>query len=344
MRLFVRMACGNTVRALVGLADAIVRLAESNPAVVMPGYTHLQRAQPVLFAHHMLAYIEMIWRDIDRFAACSERADSLPLGSGALAGVPYPIDRESVAKELGFTEVSRNSIDAVSDRDFVVDFHAAAATAMMHLSRLAEEIVLWSSEEFGFIRLPDSFATGSSIMPQKRNPDMAELARARVGRTYGNLMAILTSLKALPLSYNRDLQEDKQTLFDTLSVLNATLGVFTEMVPKIEVNRQRMETAAAGGGYSLATDVADYLVRKGVPFRDAHQAVAELVRYAEGQKKALSDLMLDEYRKFSPEFSEDILKLDVQSSLNARDVVGGTAPKRVRAALVEARKRVDALR
>ena len=344
MRMFVRIVCGQTVEGLVRLADAIVRLAESNPAVVMPGYTHLQRAQPVLFAHHMLAYVEMVWRDIDRFAACAERADSLPLGSGALAGVPYPIDRESVARELGFSEVSRNSLDAVSDRDFVVDFHAAAATAMMHLSRLAEEIVLWSSEEFGFIRLPDSFATGSSIMPQKRNPDMAELARARTGRTYGNLVAILTSLKALPLSYNRDLQEDKQTLFDSASVLTATLGVFAEMLPKIEVNRKRTEAAAGGTGYSLATDVADYLVGKGVPFRDAHQAVADLVRYAEAAGRPLSGLTLEEYRKFSPEFGDDILMLDVQASLNARDVVGGTAPKRVKAALIEARKRVDALK
>jgi argininosuccinate lyase len=339
--MFVMAVCVSVVEGVRSLQRSLLELAERNADVVAPGYTHMQRAQPVLFAHHLLAYFEMLDRDASRFLVAYERADEMPLGSGALAGVPYPIDREFVAQELGFSRVSANSIDAVSDRDFAIDFHAAAATTMMHLSRLSEEIVLWSSEEFGFVRLPDGFATGSSIMPQKRNPDMAELARARTGRVYGNLVAILTMLKGLPLAYNRDLQEDKQPLFETADVLLSTLDVLAAMVPELQVNAERAAKAAEGGGYLLATDVADYLVRKGVPFRDAHQAVAELVRFAEGQGKALNALTLEEYRRFSPEFQEDILALDVQSSIAARDVLGGTAPKRVKAALADARKRLE---
>jgi len=332
------VSAGEGIRAM---QRAVVALAERNLDTVAPGYTHLQRAQPVLFAHHLLAYFEMLDRDASRFLITYERADELPLGSGALAGVPYPIDREFVAQELGFSRISANSIDAVSDRDFVVDFHASAATTMMHLSRLSEEIVLWSSEEFGFVRLPDGFATGSSIMPQKRNPDIAELARARTGRVYGNLVAILTMLKGLPLAYNRDLQEDKQPLFETADVVLSTLDVLAAMLPELQVNAERAAKAAEGGGYLLATDVADYLVRMGVPFRDAHQAVAELVRFAESQGKPLNALKLEEYRHFSPEFQEDILALDVQSSIAARDVPGGTAPNRVRAALAEAKQRLE---
>ena len=341
VRLFVMEACHAAVSGLREVQGAVLSLALANEDVVMPGYTHLQRAQPVLFAHHLLAYFEMLDRDAARFAATRRHADELPLGSGALAGVPYPVDRESVARELGFSRVSRNSIDAVADRDFVVDFQAAAATAMMHLSRLSEEIIVWSSEEFGLIRLPEDFTTGSSIMPQKRNPDMAELARGRTGRVYGNLTAILTTLKALPLAYNRDLQEDKIPLFETTDIITETLDVFSAMLPGLRINRERAEAAAAGGGYLLATDVADYLVRRGVPFRDAHGAVADLVRHAEEQGKPLDGLTLEEYRRFSPEFQEDILALDVQASLAARDVPGGTAPGRVKAALADAHKRLE---
>jgi argininosuccinate lyase len=294
----------------------------------------------VLFAHQLLAYFEMLDRDAARFSVARGHADELPLGSGALAGVPYPIDREAVARELGFSRVSRNSIDAVSDRDFAVDFHAAAATTMMHVSRLSEEIIVWSSDEFGFLRLPDDFATGSSIMPQKRNPDIAELARGRTGRVYGNLMALLTMLKGLPLAYNRDLQEDKQPLFDTVDVLLPTLEVMAAMLPRLSLDAERAASAAAGG-YLLATDVADYLVGKGVPFRDAHQAVAELVRYATEQDKPLAELTLDEYRRFSPQFQEDVLSLDARASIDARDVPGGTASGRVEQALDEAKKRLD---
>ncbi|MCH7484740.1 MAG: argininosuccinate lyase [Chloroflexi bacterium] len=340
VRLFVMDSCERAVDGVRDVQRALVVLAEANADAVMPGYTHLQRAQPVLFAHHLLAYFEMLDRDATRFVAARASADELPLGSGALAGVPYPVDRESVARELGFSRVSRNSIDAVSDRDFAVDFHAASATTMMHLSRLSEEIIIWSSDEFGFLRLPDEFATGSSIMPQKRNPDIAELARGRTGRVYGNLMALLTMLKGLPLAYNRDLQEDKQPLFDTVDVLLPTLEVMAAMLPRLSLNAERAANAAAGG-YLLATDVADYLVRKGVPFRDAHQAVADLVRFAVDQDKALAELTLDEYRRFSPQFQEDVLSLDARASIDARDVPGGTASGRVAEALDEAKKRLE---
>jgi argininosuccinate lyase len=343
MRLFVLDACDGAVSGIRGLQASLLDLAGTNQGTVMPGYTHLQRAQPVLFAHHLLAYFEMLERDAGRFIDCRSRADELPLGSGALAGTPYPLDRESIASELGFSRISRNSIDAVADRDFVVEFQAAAATALMHVSRLAEEIVLWSSDEFGFVRLPDEFATGSSIMPQKRNPDVAELARGRTGRVYGNLMAILTTLKGLPLAYNRDLQEDKQPLFDTVDTFLGTLDVLSAMLPALTIDAARMEQAATDS-YALATDLADYLTRKGVPFREAHQSVAELVRYAEGERKPLSGLSLEEYRRFSPLFDQDVLALDVSASIAARDVPGGTAPGRVAEALELARERLKEAR
>lgn len=341
VRMFVKEMCALATLGLRAVQEQLVAQAEANVDAVMPGYTHLQRAQPVLLSHHLLAYFEMLERDAVRFGGCYGFADEMPLGSGALAGVPYPIDRESVAKELDFGAPCRNSIDAVSDRDFVIDFHHAAAVTMMHISRLAEEIVLWSSDEFGFLRLPATFATGSSIMPQKRNPDIAELARGRTGRVYGNLMAALTMLKGLPLAYNRDLQEDKEALFDTVDTLLSTLGVFAAMLSELEFHKERMESATVGG-YALATDLADYLVRKGVPFRDAHQAVAALVEYGQGEKKALGALSLEEYRRFSPLFEEDVLGIDVARSIASRDVPGGTAPNRVRQALKDARARLEA--
>jgi argininosuccinate lyase len=339
MRLFVMESCDAALAGIRAAQSALLHLAEANRDVVMPGYTHLQRAQPLLFAHHLLAYFEMLDRDGGRFADCRVRTDVLPLGAGALAGVPYDIDREFVARELGFSRLTDNSVDAVSDRDFVVEFQAAAAISMMHLSRLAEEIVLWSSDEFGFVGLPEEFATGSSIMPQKRNPDVAELARGKTGRVYGNLMAILTTLKALPLAYNRDLQEDKQPLFDTVDTLVSTLEVMAAMLPALRVDPLLPE-AAAGGSYILATDVADYLVRKGVAFRDAHRAVAELVRHAQMEGKSLPELTLEEYRRFSPSFDEDVLSLDLRSALAARDAPGGTSPRRVGDALKRARERL----
>ena len=338
-RLFVMEMCDQGVAGIRAMQRSLLGVAEAEQDTVFPGYTHLQPAQPVTLAHHLLAYFEMLDRDTQRFAQCRDRADEMPLGSGALAGLPYPIDRESVARELGFSRVSRNSIDAVSDRDFVVDFHAAAAATMMHLSRLSEELILWSSQEFGLIRLPEEFATGSSIMPQKRNPDIAELTRGRVGRVYGNLMAILTTLKGLPLAYNRDLQEDKQPLFDTVDTLMPALEVLSAMLPVLVFDRERASEAASRG-YTLATDLADYLVRRGIAFRDAHGAVAELVRHAHDAGKQLTELSLDEYRSFSPAFNEDVFGIDVRSSIAARDVPGGTAPVRVAEALAEARERL----
>jgi argininosuccinate lyase len=339
LRLYTKDAIEHLLGSIYDLQAALLDMAERNSSVVMPGYTHLQRAQPVLLAHHLLAYFEMLERDFSRFAACYVRTDVLPLGSGALAGVPYPIDRVSVARELEFAATSRNSIDAVSDRDFVAEFLACAAICAMHISRLAEEIVLWSTAEFGFIEIDDAFATGSSIMPQKKNPDVAELARGRTGRIYGNLVGFLTVLKALPLSYNRDLQEDKAPLFETYESLLLTLLVMAEMLPSIRVNEERMR-AAAIAGYTLATDLADYLVRKGVPFREAHQAVGKLVRYASDRGKELSELTLKDYQRHSPLFEQDVLGLDVEASLRARDVPGGTAPQRVAEELKRARQRL----
>ena len=337
MRLFVKEAIAHTVEKLVELQEAIVDVAEANKDVIMPGYTHLQRAQPVLLAHHLLAYFEMLQRDVDRFGDCWIRADVLPLGSGALAGVPYEIDREFLAKELEFGEISENSMDAVSDRDFVIEYQAAASIAMMHLSRLAEELVLWSSEEFGFVEIDDAYATGSSIMPQKKNPDVAELARGKTGRVYGNLMGMLTVMKSLPLAYNRDLQEDKEGFFDTAGTLLSTLEVFTGMVSSIKVNGERARVAVEGG-YILATDLADYLVGKGVPFREAHGIVGRLVQYAIDGGKALKDLSIDEYKKFSTLFEEDVRSITVETSVAARDVAGGTAPGQVGRQLARARK------
>jgi argininosuccinate lyase len=339
-RMYAREACVVTMEQLTLLQNALLELAEANKAVIVPGYTHLQRAQPVLFAHHLMAYVSMFHRDFERFMLAYESADVLPLGSGALAGAAHDIDRAYVAEQLGFARISDNSIDAVSDRDFAVEYMSAAALAMVHVSRLAEELVLWSSAEFGFIRLPDAFATGSSIMPQKKNPDVAELARGRAAPVIGGLMAMLTLLKGLPLAYNRDLQEDKPLLFDAERILLTTLEVLSAMLPRIEVDAKRGRKAAVEN-YSLATDLADYLVRKGLPFRDAHEAVGKLVRYAEGKGAELNRLTIEEYRRFSPLFAADALKIDVMSSLRSRDVPGGTAPRRVAAALRAHRRRID---
>ncbi|MBA7593559.1 Argininosuccinate lyase [subsurface metagenome] len=337
MRLFAKEAISETVEKLVGLQKALIDLAAANKDVVIPGYTHLQRAQPVLFAHHILAYFEMLQRDVERFRDCLKRADVMPLGSGALAGVPYAIDREFLAQELGFGRVSENSMDAVSDRDFIIEYQAAASLAMMHISRLAEEIVLWSSAEFGFVRLAAAYTTGSSIMPQKKNPDVAELARGKTGRVYGNLLAILTTMKALPLTYNRDMQEDKEGFFDTVDTLISTLEVLTGMIATMQISGDRTKEAAEGG-YILATDLADYLVRKEVPFRQAHEIVGKLVQYAMEKGKGFKELSLDEYQRFSPLFAQDVYSVTVESSLEARTARGGTAPRQVEQALKRARK------
>jgi argininosuccinate lyase len=340
-RMFVRDAIANAQTALREVQDALLTQAERHMGAVMPGYTHLQRAQPVLFSHHLLAYFEMFDRDLDRFADALRRTNVLPLGSGALAGVPYDIDRDYVAEELGFRSVSRNSMDAVADRDYILEFLATAATTMMHGSRLAEEIILWASQEFGFIRLGREWVTGSSIMPQKRNPDFAEIARGKTGRVYGSLFALLTTMKGLPLTYNRDLQEDKEGLFDTADTLVATLEAFAGMLYGSEIDEDRMQSAAQDSSL-LATDMADYLVAKGVPFREAHAAVSALVDIASARKATLADLTISEFKEQSHAFEPDVYDVTPLTSAKARDVPGGTAPNRVASAINQARVRLTA--
>ena len=341
LRLYTKETIVAIAKGLRGVQGTLVDLAGRYQSVVMPGYTHLQRAQPVLFAHHMLAYFEMFQRDIGRFQDCHHRTDVMPLGSGALAGVAYQTDREFLAAELGFSRISANSMDAVSDRDFVVEFLAAASLCMMHFSRMSEELVLWSSSEFGFIRLADEFTTGSSIMPQKRNPDFAELARGKTGRVYGDLIGLLTTLKGLPLTYNRDLQEDKEGFFDAADTLTTTLDVFQAMLPGMKLNEERV-SSLAGKSQMLATDLADYLVGKGMPFREAHGIMRALSQYCDQENISLRQLSLNEYRKLSDLFQEDVYDITAESSAAARDNPGGTAPGRVAAALIEAKKILEA--
>ncbi|MEE2884185.1 MAG: argininosuccinate lyase [Chloroflexota bacterium] len=343
IRMYTKEMVDQTVDSINELRSALVTKAEENPRVVMPGYTHVQRAQPVLFAHHMLAYFEMFGRDVRRFKQVKHNADVMPLGSGAIAGVPYHIDRDWVAHHLGFESVSSNSMDAVSDRDFLIDYQAASAVCMMHLSRLGEELILWSSDEFKFARLDDEHTTGSSMMPQKRNPDFAEIARGKTGRVYGNLMSILTILKGLPLAYNRDMQEDKEGFFDTVDTLLLTTKVFTGMISKMLIYPERMRDAARGS-YLLATDVADYLVDKGIPFREAHSIVADLSSYALEEGKHFDELSLDAYRRFSDVFGMDVFEITVDTSVADRDVIGGTAFGRVSIAIGAAKEELDSER
>ena len=340
LRMFARDAILSHLDGLIGLQRALLALAGIYPDSIMPGYTHLQRAQPVLFAHHLLAYVEMFSRDIERLLDAYKRTDVSPLGSGALAGVPYPIDRQLTADLLGFAQLSANSIDAVADRDFVVEHLAAMSLAAAHLSRLAEELVLWSTAEFGFIDLPEAFATGSSIMPQKRNPDVAELVRGKTGRVYGHLTSVLTVLKGLPLAYDKDLQEDKEAYFDSVDTTRACLSVMAEMVVATRPRAKRME-AAASESFSLATDYADYLVKKGLPFRDAHAIVGGLVRTCEERGCDLGDLSPEDLRAASPLFDADAVGLRAEAAVAARDVPGGTAPGRVAAAIEAARARSE---
>ena len=340
VRLWLRDAIDALNAQLVALQTSLLDQAERHADTVMPGFTHLQVAQPVTFGHHLMAYFEMFARDRERLADCRKRVNRLPLGAAALAGTSYPIDRDMVAKDLGFDGVCANSLDAVSDRDFAIEFCACAALVMTHISRLSEELVLWMSPRYGFIRLPDRFCTGSSIMPQKKNPDVPELARGKTGRVTGHLMALLMLMKAQPLAYNKDNQEDKEPLFDSVDTLTDTLAIFTEMVAGIEVDANAMR-AAALEGHATATDLADYLVKKGLPFRDAHEAVARAVRAADAHDCDLAGLGLAQLRRFSPLVGADVFKvLTLEGSLASRDHVGGTAPRRVRAAIRQARKRL----
>jgi argininosuccinate lyase len=343
MRLYVRSAIDDAATRITALRRALLDLAEAHAATVMPGFTHLQVAQPVTFGHHLMAYDAMLSRDAERFGDCRTRVNRLPLGSAALAGTGFPIERDRVARELGFDGLCENSLDAVSDRDFAIEFAAAAALTMMHLSRFAEELVLWSSPGFGFVRLADRFCTGSSIMPQKKNPDVPELVRGKSGRVFGDLVALLTIMKGQPLAYNKDNQEDKEPVFDIVDTLLPTLIIITDLVAGgIEVNAGRMR-AAAGLGYATATDLADYLVRKGVPFRDAHEAVAQAVRHAEAGQVDLAQLPLDALRRFSPLIDDDVYSvLTLDGSVASRNRAGGTAPEQVRNAIRSARAALGA--
>jgi argininosuccinate lyase len=337
-RLFVRAQNRVVIERLTALQDVMVGLARKNQGVILPGYTHLQRAQPVLLAHHLLAYFEMFERDVSRFADALARLDQCPLGAGALAGSPIAINREVVAKALGFTAPTHNSLDSVSDRDFVLDFLASAAILMMHLSRLCEELVLWSSQEFGFARLPEGFCTGSSMMPQKVNPDAPELIRGKSGRVFGHLVALLTVMKGLPLAYNKDMQEDKEALFDAADTTRDCLDVLIQMLPGIQFDAGRMRQALQEG-FLLATDLADYLVGKGLPFREAHAVVGGLVRRAIEQGCGLENLDLKTLKKFSNCFQADVSGvLSVTASVDARRSFGGTAGARVKAEIKRAER------
>ncbi len=340
IRLYLRDAIDDIQVLLKQFRGALVDLAEKEAATPMPGFTHLQVAQPVTFGHHMLAYFEMFGRDGERFADCRKRVNRLPLGAAALAGTTYPIDRESVAAELGFEAVCENSLDAVSDRDFAIEFTAACSLLMMHVSRLSEELVMWMSPRVGFIRIADRFCTGSSIMPQKKNPDVPELARGKTGRVYGQLMSLLTLMKSQPLAYNKDNQEDKEPLFDAVDTVTDTLRIFADLAGGVTVHTDNMQ-AALTQGFATATDLADYLVNKGLPFRDAHEAVGHAVKAAEARGVDLPQLTLDELRAFCPQVENDVFAvLTVAGSLASRNHLGGTAPDQVRAAIGRARSRL----
>ena len=325
VRLYLRHQLGLFAERIADCQRVLVAKAKANRTVAMPGYTHLQRAQPVLFAHHLLAYVDMFERDKGRIQDAQKRLNVMPLGSGALAGTNYPVDRRYTAGLLGFPRVTTNSLDAVSDRDFMIEIAAALSITMMHLSRMSEELILWSSQEFRFVDLPDGFCTGSSMMPQKKNPDVPELVRGKTGRVYGQLMNLLTTMKALPLSYNRDLQEDKPAVFDALDTVTASLEVLTELVRRLKVNREALKQAVQGGGL-LATELADYLVNKGIPFREAHAITGRVVRTALERGLELSSLSLQELRQFSEHFDNGVFaRLTVDAAIDRKAQIGGTA-------------------
>lgn len=341
VRMYLKAETLNIISLLTELRKAIVDFAKTRTHVVLPGYTHLQRAQPVLLSHHLMAYYEMFSRDTDRFRDGLERVNVMPLGSAALAGTTYPIDRHYTAELLDFPKVSANSIDSVSDRDFIMEFLSSASICMVHFSRISEELILWSSSEFGFIEFSDAFSTGSSIMPQKKNPDVAELVRGKTGGVFGSLIAILTMMKSLPLAYNRDMQEDKKILFDAADTLKACIGIYISMLPTIKINKDIMEQATTTG-FLNATDMADYLAAKGMPFREAHNCVGKAVSYALGKKKELHELSLEELKSFSSLISADIFNtLTTEQIISRRKSFGGTAGENVIAAIEKAEKDLE---
>ncbi|MEG3641357.1 argininosuccinate lyase [Magnetococcus sp. PR-3] len=336
-RLYLRDELDAILEAIHTLQSGLVNLADKHADVIMPGFTHMQSAQPVTFGHHLMAYYEMLSRDYGRFRDMRPRLNRMPLGSAALAGTTFPLDRESVAKELAFDGLCENSLDAVSDRDFAIEMMAACSTLMMHLSRFSEELILWSAPAYGFIRLPDAFCTGSSIMPQKKNPDVPELVRGKVGRVYGALTGVLTLMKGLPLAYNRDMQEDKEAVFDAVDTVRACLRVFGDMVPGMEPQVEKMRTTA-GAGFATATDLADYLVRKQIPFREAHEIVGTIVRVAEDKGVDLDGLTLADLQSVDGRIESDVTGvLSVEASVNARQAIGGTAVETVRQAIAKAK-------
>ncbi|CAB1082048.1 Argininosuccinate lyase (EC [Olavius algarvensis Delta 1 endosymbiont] len=342
VRLYMRSATADIIGLLLRLQQVLVDLAGGHIDVILPGYTHLQRAQPILLSHHLMAYYEMFARDTARLEDCLQRINVMPLGSAALAGTTYPIDRSYTAQLLGFEQISANSVDAVSDRDFIMEFMSAAGICMIHFSRLSEELILWSSSEFNFIELPDAFATGSSIMPQKKNPDIPELVRGKTGGVIGNLMAVLTMMKSLPLSYNRDMQEDKAPLFDTVDTLTACIGIYCDMLPEIKFKKSVMGQAASKG-FLDATDMADYLVARGLAFREAHHLVGQAVSFALAHQKELYELTLEQMQSFSTLIREDIFSfLETRQMVARRTSAGGTADTNVRGAIAEARKHLAA--
>ena len=338
----IRMYLRDEITAISGMLTAlentVVSISEANLDVIMPGYTHLQRAQPITFAHHMMAYFEMFKRDYQRLSDCYSRMNVLPLGSGALAGTTYPLDRYMVAEELGFSDITMNSLDGVSDRDFAIELASCLSILMMHVSRLSEEIILWSSHEFGFVELDDAYSTGSSIMPQKKNPDVAELARGKTGRVYGSLMTLLTVMKSLPLAYNKDMQEDKEAIFDAVDTVKMCLPVFTNMLATMKLRKANMYRAAQGG-FTNATDIADYLVKKGIPFRSAHEIIGKMVLYCIDNNKAIDQMSLEEFKSFSDKIQEDVyVEISLEKCVSGRNLPGGPASETVEKAIQKARE------
>lgn len=337
IRMYLKDEVCEIKKMLVALENTVIDISEKNLSVILPGYTHLQRAQPITFAHHMMAYFQMFKRDLGRLDDCYKRINVMPLGSGALASTTYPLDRSMVADELGFDEITENSLDGVSDRDFAIELASCLSIIMMHLSRFSEELIMWSSHEFGFVEMDDAYSTGSSIMPQKKNPDVAELVRGKTGRVYGSLIGLLTVMKSLPLAYNKDMQEDKESIFDAVDTVKLCLPVFTSMIATMKIRKENMYKAAQGG-FTNATDIADYLVKKGIPFRNAHEIIGKMVLYCIGNNRAIDELTLEEFKGFSDLISEDVYKeISLETCVSGRNIPGGPAKERVLAAIQSGR-------
>ena len=341
LRMYLKVETGKIKSMLTELLDVLLTTSEQHLSTILPGYTHLQRAQPVTLAHHMMAYFQMFRRDIGRLEDCFRRMDVMPLGSGALAGTTYPLDRQFVADKLGFAAITENSLDGVSDRDFAIELASCISMIMMHLSRFSEELVLWSSGEFSFVEMDDAFSTGSSIMPQKKNPDVAELVRGKTGRVYGSLMSLLTVMKSLPLAYNKDMQEDKEAIFNAVDTVKMCLPVFTKMLATMKISKDNMYRAAQGG-FTNATDVADYLVKKGIPFRSAHEIIGKMVLYCINHHKAIEDLSMEEFKSFSDKIEQDVYEeISLEKCISGRSLPGGPAIESVKAAIVSGRQFVS---